>query len=265
MTKTYHHLKIQQMSLKIKNKYVFIAVLLLALTIFGFGGYLGMSGQRSKRLSDETAYKEEIKRYKLRIGQDSLYVVQANQTIASQRELIKQGEIDRETLRKLNIKHLNEISKLKLQIDTLLEDVQHNGQVVDILDSQIANLNDSLQNVSYKKRKAILLPFEFYHYDAWMPDSLKGSFDKNGKLSIRFGLVADIRLISAIDKTTKKNTYTVLTDCPYIGVLSVTSFKTDVPKPKRYSIGLQVGYGVNKNFELSPYVGIGLTRSIIRF
>lgn len=35
--------------------------------------------------------------------------------------------------------------------------------------------------------------------------------------------------------------------------------------PKRWGIGFQVGYGVDHNFELSPYIGIGLSRNIIRW
>ncbi|GAA4328636.1 DUF6808 domain-containing protein [Flaviaesturariibacter amylovorans] len=37
------------------------------------------------------------------------------------------------------------------------------------------------------------------------------------------------------------------------------------PKPKRWGIGLQVGYGYQLGAQPAPYVGVGLSRNLIRF
>lgn len=45
---------------------------------------------------------------------------------------------------------------------------------------------------------------------------------------------------------------------------STTKIITQKPKPKRWGIGLQAGYGASED-GLSPYIGIGVTYSLIRF
>lgn len=248
------------MNLKIKTKYVVLAVLLALIALFVFGWHSGMSKERSLRTTQENAFKDEIKRYKIKVGQDSLFVVASSQTILSQRQLIKEGIIEREALKRLNVKQLNEVSLLKVRIDTLLANVTHNGQIIEILDSRIANYKAGSKDTT--KFKAIRLPFEFNKTDKWL--SLKGTFDNEGKLSISEKITADVKLITGIDKK-KKPFAIVTTDCPYIDVLNVASYKTDAPKDKRYSVSLFVGYGMTNKAVLSPVIGIGIGRTIFRF
>ena len=73
----------------------------------------------------------------------------------------------------------------------------------------------------------------------------------------------DVDVITGVSKT-KERTVNILTDNPYVGVINVRSYKTDVQKPKRYGIGAVVGYGICRN-GLSPIVGIGLSYSLIQF
>ena len=249
------------MNLKIKTKYVVLAVLLALIALFAFGWHLGMSKERSLRTTQENAFKDEIKRYKIKVGQDSLFVVVSSQTILSQRQLIKEGIIEREALKRLNVKQLNEVSVLKVRIDTLLIEISHNGQIIEILDSRIANYKAGDKDTT--KFKAIRLPFEFNKTDKWL--SLKGTFDNEGKLSIAEKITADIKLITGISKQTQKPFAIVTTDCPYIDVLNVASYKTDAPKDKRYSVSLFVGYGMTNKAVLSPVIGIGIGRTIFKF
>ena len=251
------------MNLKIKTKYVVLAVLLALIALFVFGWHSGMSKERSLRTTQENAFKDEIKRYKIKVGQDSLFVVASSQTILSQRQLIKEGIIEREALKRLNVKQLNEVSILKVRIDTLLANVTHNGQIIEILDSRIANYKAGSKDTT--KFKAIRLPFEFNKTDKWL--RLYGEFNNTGKLDISLKLNFDADLITGIDKKTKKNTALLTTSCPYIGIVSFNSIKLDAQKKRKYGIGLQVGYGLSNSnpVKASPYIGVGLNYNLIQW
>ena len=66
-------------------------------------------------------------------------------------------------------------------------------------------------------------------------------------------------------KKEKTPSVIITTDNPYIKTLSLSSIRFDMPKPKRYGIGFQFGYGITREFKLSPYAGVGLSYNIIRF
>ncbi len=62
----------------------------------------------------------------------------------------------------------------------------------------------------------------------------------------------------------KKVPYTLVTNLnPYSDIQNIKSFKTTIPK-RRISLSIQGGYGITKD-GLSPYIGIGLGYSLIRF
>lgn len=51
---------------------------------------------------------------------------------------------------------------------------------------------------------------------------------------------------------------------PYVDSQNVEPFIFE-QKPKRWNLSAQIGFGVNKNLELSPYVGIGLGYSLVQW
>lgn len=250
------------MSYTIKSKYLVIAVLMALLAIFFGGWYVG--SQKVKKASEvaQNALKDTIEKLTVQINDTEYQLTKTEQELITEKELRKQDIIDKETLKALNIKHLNEITKLRLRIDTLVEDVIHNGQIIIVQNNRINSLADSVI-ANKTDQKAILLPFSFYKQDKWL--DLKGNFDNNGKLGIALKLDSiDVDVISSIDKKSKKNTINILTDCPYVQTIGVRSYKTDVIKPKRYGLGLQAGYGIT-NSGLSPYVGVGISYNLILF
>jgi len=246
--------------MKIKFKYIILAVFLLIGLIFYLGWHFGTSKQRSLQTISENAYKKELKRLTITLDNKTAFLTTTEQVLETERQARKAGDIERKELKALNIKQANEINRLKLRVDTLIEDVNHNGQIIDILNSQITNFDNNLDTVS--RFKAIKLPFEFKKDDTWL--SLKGNFNSQGKLDISLGLDFSADLIAGIDKTTKQNTVILKTDCPYIKTVTFKSIKLDSPKDKKYGIGIQFGYGITRS-GLSPFVGVGLQYSLIKF
>jgi hypothetical protein len=163
--------------------------------------------------------------------------------------------VEREELKKLNIKRLAEITKLIFRIDTLLEDVSHGGEIITIHDTIYKD----------KDINAIVLPFSFTKKDEWM--SLGGDFDNTGKLGIALKMQADVNVYTGITKKTKEPFCVVTSPNPYLNVINVQSYKTDTYKPRTFSVAVQLGYGLilAKDPQISPYVGIGISRNLISF
>ena len=239
--------------MKLQSKYVILGILVLFMAFY-FGGYY--NGHKKANNASESimgGLNNTLASYVVMIDDNKTYISRIEQENKTQKQAIKDGEIIRKELRALNIKHVNEISRLKLRIDTLLTDISHNGQIVHV---------DTV-TINGKPTNAILLPFEFNKKDNWV--TLKGKFDYNGKLDISLKLDSiGVDLWTAIDKKTKKtNTYLTTTN-PYIGVINIKSQKFDAQKVKRYSAGLFFGYGVGKN-GLTPVVAFGIGYTPIRW
>jgi len=235
-----------------KIKYVIPVVILLISAIL-YSGYL-LGSRKIDRALQATidAQNDQIQKYITRIGDDSVFIAQKDTEILSQREAIKRGDIERKELRALNLKQVSEINRLNLRVDTLLEDISHTGHIIRI-DTVFV---DSMPH------NAILLPFSFNKTDQWL--SLKGSFNSIGKLDFSFKMNIDIDLWVGRLKGSKELTSIVTTANPYVNVIGIKSQKYDLPKPKPYGIGFSCGYAICRN-GLSPYVGIGLNYSVIRF
>jgi hypothetical protein len=247
--------------MKIKTRYIVLCGILLIIGVFAFGYFKGKAKERENSKKTEQALNKEIERQTAIINDRLTYIATMRQTLVTERELRRQGEITNKELRALSIRQLSEITRLNMQVDTLLKNVHHNGEIINVLNSQLANI-DTTQNVNYKK--AILLPFGFEKHDEFL--TLKGNFDKDGILDIDLKLPLPVSVY--IDsKTPNSPKCIVTTPNPYIGLVNVTSYAMSPQRKKLYGIGLQVGYGLilKKEPQLAPYVGIGVSRNIIRF
>jgi hypothetical protein len=96
---------------------------------------------------------------------------------------------------------------------------------------------------------------------------LKGDFDAKGKLGLSLKMDAGLDIWTGMDSKSKLPVARVTSNNPYLNILTVSSIKLDTQKPKKFGIGFQIGYGicVNNPPEFSPYIGIGISRNIIRF
>ena len=237
------------MTTKVRN--VILAVVLLILGIFAFGWVLGHKSGKSSLEPTVSALSKDVDRYVIELGNNKLYVSSVEQELESIRQAKANGEITNTELRKLNLSQANEISRLKLSIDTLLNVVSNNGQIIVTYDTVAS---DTIH-------KAIKLPFTFDKSDKWL--NLHGMFNNEGKLDIGLKMDMPIDLITGIGKD-KKPTAIITTSNPYIRSLYISSIKTDTPKNKKFNISVSAGYGVSKT-GLSPIFGITGGVTIFRF
>jgi hypothetical protein len=243
------------MSFQLKTKYVIIAIIGVFLALFIIGYIIGQRRGESASNSVISALNSEIRHYIVRIGDDSVYIAQKEQEIKTVKQAKKDGDIRNEELRKLNLKQVNEISRLKLRIDTLLSDISHTGQIIHTDTVYIDSISHN----------AILLPFSFNKTDQWL--NLQGKFNNQGKLDISLKMDVPVDLWTGIEKKSKKPICVITTKSPYVNTLSIKSQKFDLPKINKWSIGFSVGYGIVFLTEIktAPFAGITLTRSIVRF
>ena len=251
------------MKIETKTRNLIIGVFIGLIALFGLGWYFGMSRERSSWNIDRNVIKAEIKRLQFKLDSTTYYVSKVQQELTTQRELVRQGELDKKYLKGLNIKQANEISMLTFRVDTLIQDVTHNGYIIDYAYSVTQNMKSQID--SLKRQKAILLPFSFHKIDKWL--TLRGDFDKDGALSTRLSMDIEVDVVTGISKD-KQPVCAVTTTNPYIQTVNVQSYKFDSHKPTKFGIGFQIGWGLqfaNQKPQLSPYIGVGVSRNIIRW
>jgi hypothetical protein len=239
--------------MKAKIKYIILAIIIVFAGLFFCGWHFGHKKAESASNDAKIALNKEITRLIVEIGDKKTYIASIEQAYKTQKQAIKSSELSREELRKLNLKTVNELTRAKLRIDTLLADVSHNGHIITIHDTITIN----------KDQNCILLPFTFSQKDEWL--NLSGVFNNQGKLDISLKKDLFLDVWSGVEKKTKLPKVTISTNDPYIGIIDIKSAKFDFPKEKKYSIGLQIGYGISNQFKPTPYIGIGISRNIFSF
>lgn len=238
-----------------RTKYFILALIGLILATFFLGRYSYRQKAESALNDIYVALNDTVEHFKYRIDTTAFYASRISQIVVSQKEAIRNLEITKEELRKLNLKKANELTKLKLQVDTLLTNISSTGNIMVVYDTIIAP--DSIN--------VIRLPFTFEQKDEWL--DLFGAFNHKGELGINLKMDVPVDLWTGIDKKTKQPIAILTTPNKYIQTINITSLKMDMPKPKKYGIGLQFGYGVifGDPIKTAPYFGVGLSRNLIRF
>ena len=118
-----------------KTRNVIIAVILTILAIFSLGWCLGHKKAKDAYNATINALTGEVTRTTIELNNAKLYVASVEQEIETIKQAKDAGDVTNKELRALNIKQLNEISRFKMQIDTLLTDVSSNGKIVVIHDT----------------------------------------------------------------------------------------------------------------------------------
>jgi hypothetical protein len=240
------------MSITIKTKYWVIGILVLLLGVFFLGRYQGRKKADRLHATIENALSDKINSYVVEINDVKTYVSTKEQEISTLRQALQRAELSREEIRKLHLKDLQEMTRLKFTIDTLLTHVSNNGTVV------IVNPGTP------DSKPCVLLPFSFSKNDEWL--DLYGLFRAKDSLSIGLKMRINADIYTEYDK--KANTYnvTVSSTNPYLKVAELKSMKFNAVRPKKFGIGIQMGYGFGfKSVLPTPYVGVGLQYSMIRF
>jgi hypothetical protein len=240
------------MSIQLKTRTIIYLVLgLLALSFSS--GYI-ISCRRTDRASTLALHAKDsiITEYKVKLKGMEATAYQVTQIVETQRKALRLGELKNTELRALNLKFAYEVTRMKFKVDSLMN-VPHNGQII------------TLHDTVYKERNAILLPFEFKKKDAYL--DLTGKFDNSGKLSVSLMMNLDVDVYSGLSRKLHKPIAVVTTQNPYFRAINVTSVKMDENLPKKWGIGLIGGYGIGlySSPKLIPFLGIGVSRNIIRF
>jgi len=239
--------------MKIPTKYVILAFLVLFAVTFLIGGWIGLKKGKSSLNPTLDSLNAKISYYTVMIDGNMSYIAEKEQEVATLRQAVRNGDIKKEELTKLNIEKVNEITRLKLRIDTLLDSVSHTGVIVHV---------DTVM-VDGQQGNALLLPFHFEKKDQWL--TLYGTFDLQGELGIDLSMDAPIDVWGVVKKKGGIPSIMVTTENPYIKTLSLSSIKFDTPRKTKYGIGVQVGWGLTKELKTSPYIGVGLSYNLIRF
>ncbi len=243
--------------IQIKNKTLVIIFLSVIVATFAGGWLLGRFARDRASEGLISSQSVLIKTYVYQIGDLKKKAAETEQLVFDLRYAVEMAMISKEEYRKLAMRYVNEMTALQLQVDTLLQDVEHNGQIIHI---------DSTIVVQDYGESVIVLPFTFKKSDMYM--TLGGSFSELGNLDISLKLDANVDVWTGIDKKTKAYKAVVTTDNPYINTIGISSIKMDLEPVRRWGIGITGGYGIgytNKKISPFPFIGIGLTRNFIRF
>lgn len=243
------------MSIQIKNYVVVLIIAGLLAAFFGAGWYLGYKKKNNAQESIISTQWGLLKKYTYDIDSLRKYVAEKESVIMTLKQALAQGLIDKEEMKKLNIRHVNQITALKLRVDTLLQ-IIHDGQVVVVPDTVFITDDGGYS--------AIILPFSFKKEDTWL--NLNGNFNEKGDLSVALKMNADYDIWTGYDRKDKMYKAVITTANPYMNVVGVKSLRIDQVQPKRFGVGLQLGYGLGlRKYDLQPYIGAGLSWNIVRF
>jgi len=242
------------MAITTKTKYVILVIIFIVGALFLSGYLLGRKHGKDVLNATVNALTTEIERQTVVINNQKLYVTSIEQELKTLSEAKDEGDVTNKELRTLNIKQLNEISRLKVRIDTLMNDISHTGHIINIKPDSVGSV----------QQKAIVLPFTFTKKDQWL--DLRGILNAEGNLSIGLKINADLDVYTGLDKTTKLPIAKVTSNNPYLGVLNVSSIKLDTQKPKKFGIGVFAGYGITLSgiIKASPIIGAGVSYNLIR-
>ena len=243
------------MSIVVRTRTWLIIAFCLILATFASGWYFGHKSANNASDPVINALNHTISHQDLLINDQQHYATTVEQENSTLKEAVKSGLIEKEALKLLHYKTVSELTHANLTIDTLLTHISHNGHIVSVHDTVFVKEN----------QKCILLPFSWYKKDQFL--SLTGNFDFNGNLSVALKLSADVDIVSGFDRKTKKYQTSVITDSPYISILSIRSSRIDVPREKHWNFSVVGGYGmaIQSKPQLVPFIGISVGRTIFAF
>jgi hypothetical protein len=186
----------------------------------------------------------------------SFYAYEKEQEILTLKEALNKGLVDKETLKALNLKYISEVTQLKGKVRILIDSLANSGDIIFFNDCDSLTLDTT---------KVIKLPFTFEKIDKHY--QISGGFTNNGTMYETLTVPLTIDIYTAWDRPSREYRAIVTTENPYVLFNGVRSLKMDLQKPKLYGFGVFVGYGmtIEKDPRLTPMVGAGLSRTLIRF
>jgi len=240
--------------IEIKTKNIIIGIVTALVLCFLGGWALGRFQRDDASRSIIQGLNDVMRTYTYTIGDLQKSAWEKDAIITTQKQAIREGLLIKEELRKLKIKYLSEVTHLQTTVEILLDSISHTGTII------ISPCPPD------EEHPVLYLPLTFQEKNKFL--DLRGEFDEQAKLSIEIKLPVNVSMWVGWDKSTKRLKGIATIDNPYVHVQNITTIKTDLRKSTKWGIGIVGGYGlgyVNKEFKITPFVGIGLSRSFVKF
>lgn len=239
------------MKITIKPIYVLGLILSLLAGSYLIGRHKGYQRGENASKGLIQALNGKIKEYEVELSGAKQTAFQMTQMVVSARQALQNELIQKEELKKLYLKKADEVTRLQSEIKIYKDSIGHTGVVVEIKHDTIYPEN------------AILLPFDFSCKDPYF--NLRGRFNDKGIMSAEVSMWENLSVYSGIDKHTGLRSVVVTSDNPYVSINKILSFKIEEKPTPKWGLGVQAGYGLSADLKPVPYVGLGLTRTFIRF
>lgn len=226
-----------------KNKIVIISLFLALLGVSYFVGRHISNQEKKTAISNIIALRDSVRHYVVEIDKLKYMVAEKNAVVLSQKDAIKSGMVEKEALKKLNIKYLTELNTITAEFKITRDSLKHNGIIG--IDPQTS-------------KPYIGLPFTFSEINRNY--SVTGGFNNKGAMNLSVSVPLKLSIYGAVDKKGVAKV-SVLTDNPMVKISEITSVKIEVAKPKRYGFGIMGGYGIaiiNGQAKLAPTVTAGI-------
>lgn len=180
------------------------------------------------------------------------------------------------------LRYVNQnLKAAKGQVEQL---VLENGEIVAIRDSYISSYNEIKEQLELSNReirtlkkklgekpKTITKIETIIKYDTIQPIQTAQPNLFNYKddwvsfhLDIDKPLISNLSINAPLKVGMTKDKVFVYSDNPYLNIMTV---ENHIKKPSRWSVGLQIGFGlnygiVNKSIDIGPYLGVGVEYKI---
>jgi hypothetical protein len=241
---------------QIKTKWIALTILIVLLAVFFSGWYIGNKRAYRGSTHERDSLNSKIDSMYIVLKDRSFYAYEKEQEILTLKDALNKGLVDKETLKALNLKYINEVTQLKGKVRILIDSLKNNGEIIFFNDCDSLTLDTT---------RVIKLPFTFEkinkHYQ------INGGFTDKGIMYETLTVPLALDIYTAWDKPSKEYKVICTTDNPFVIFNGVRSIKMDLQPPKKYGFGVFVGYGmtIEKDPRLTPMVGVGLCRTLIRF
>jgi hypothetical protein len=216
-----------------------------------------------KKGRESTLSKQQLNLYKILLEDTLIQFKDKNGTLSSKvrvLEVLNKNQILELNTNKQTLIRLQ--NELKVQQGKVTNSVGFSGNTKfdTIIKTQIKYVYDTL----YQDGDTILIPLQKYavhHNDRWM----NINFDSDSSTT-EISIQVENEYTVSLVKKKKKYEAIVKNYNPYSSVSEISAISLQgFPKPKKFGVGVHLGYGINSSFKIQPYIGVGVSYNVIRF
>ena len=155
-------------------------------------------------------------------------------------------------------KHL--VTLLQSEVKLYKQKLQSAIGIVTITEFDTLFKTDSFHITTNSTDTFSIKSFDFQHSDNWIKINIQGD-GQNTSFSVGVKneyTVSIVKVKKGFDAIVKNSN-------PYSTTKEIIATKVSLPKPKKFGVGVVIGYGLTFPMKPSPFVGIGLSYNILRF